>query len=117
MFSKKAAFDENLSVFGSGSQIKPLASVTDLSRFIRLIIEKNYNKEIFHFVNEHKTVKEIAEIVQQANPKIKIFHTNDEIPNDGYYVSNEKLLKTGFIFNTSLRYEVYNMINNWKNHG
>lgn len=114
LFSRKAAFNENLSVFGAGTQIKPLASVFDLVKFIEWSLENNYKNEIVQFVNEHRTVKEIAEICAGFNSKIEIFHTNDEIPNDGYYVSNKKLLNLGFKFEKTIEGEISDMISRWK---
>ena len=114
LFSRKTAFNENLSVFGSGSQIKPLASVFDLVKFINWSLNNDYKNEIVQFVNEHRTVKEIAEICASFNPEISINHTNDEIPNDGYYVSNKKLLKLGFKFEKNIVNEIFDMINRWK---
>lgn len=115
LFSRRAAFNENLNIFGVGSQIKPLASVHDLCRFIQWSLENNYKNEIVQFVNEHKTVKEIGEICARLNPEISINHTNDETPNDGYYVSNEKLLKLGFKFEKTIEGEIADMIFRWRN--
>ena len=41
---------------------------------------------------ESVTVKEVAEICQKINPKLKIKVTDDEAPNLGYTLSNKKLL-------------------------
>ena len=41
-------------------------------------------------------VKEVAEICKKYNPKVTLRETNDEIPNLGFSLSNEKILKTGF---------------------
>lgn len=114
LFSRKTAFNENLSVFGAGTQIKPLASVFDLVNFIKWSLKNNYKNEIVQFVNEHRTVKEIAEICASFNPKISINYTSDEVPNNGYYVSNKKLLDLGFKFEKTIEGEISNMINCWK---
>ena len=114
LFSRKTAFNENLSVFGSGSQIKPLVSVFDLVKFINWSLNNDYKNEIVQFVNEHRTVKEIAEICASLNPEISINYTSDETPNDGYYVSNKKLLDTGFKFEKTIEGEIFDMISRWK---
>jgi nucleoside-diphosphate-sugar epimerase len=117
LFSKKAALNQDLTVFGAGTNIKPLAGVNDLARFIAFLIagHKNYNREIFNFVGEHKTVKEVAEICQSYNANIKIKFSNDPIINNGYRLDNEKILYTGFTFEQTVKEEIGKMINIWRN--
>ena len=56
------------------------------------------NNELFNLTKETTTVKKVAEICKKHNPKITLRETNDEIPNLGFSLSNEKILKTGFRF-------------------
>lgn len=117
LFSKKTALNQDLTVFGTGANIKPLAGVTDLANFIMFLLTnyQEYNRETFNFVSEHKTVKEIAEICYTYNPKINIKHSDDKIINNGYRLDNTKILKTGFKFRQNLHEEIENMIDIWSN--
>ena len=115
LFSKMTAVDGKLKVFGNGNNIKPLVGVVDVCAAIDWLMQSDYNGHTFNIVNDHKTVKEIAEICNLYNPNLKIEFTSDEIPNLGYSLSNEKLLKTGFRFNQSLNNSIEEMINLWKN--
>ena len=47
--------------------------------------------ELFNLTKETLTVKEVAQICKRYNPKIELRETNDEIPNLGFSLSNEKL--------------------------
>jgi nucleoside-diphosphate-sugar epimerase len=116
LFSKMAALNQNLTVFGAGTNVKPIAGVNDLARFIHfLILNPEYNKETFNFVSEHKTVREIAELCQKYNTNVDIKFTKDAIINNGYGLSNKKLLSTGFEFKQTLDGEAKRMINIWRN--
>ena len=61
--------------------------------------EKNEIKsEIFNLTKDTLTVKEVAEVCKKHNPKIKLKETNDEVPNLGFSLSNQKLKNIGFKF-------------------
>jgi quercetin dioxygenase-like cupin family protein len=59
------------------------------------------------------TVKEVANLCKELNPKLTIVETKDEIPNLGYTISNKKLLSTGFEFLYGIKQCVKEMIDNW----
>jgi nucleoside-diphosphate-sugar epimerase len=103
----------DLKVFGS-ENYKPLIGIGDLVNFIVFLLNSEYNKEIFHCVNENLKVIDIANICLTYN-NINIIHTNEQSPNNGFTLSNQKLLKTGFKFKQSLKEEIGKMINFWKN--
>jgi quercetin dioxygenase-like cupin family protein len=74
---------------------------------------ESVKREIFHLSKESCTVKEVAEICKKINPTLEIVETQDEIPNLGYTISNQKLLNTGFKFLYSLEQSIKEMIDNW----
>lgn len=116
LFSKIASQNGIIKLFGGGINYKPLVGINDVARFLKFIAHNdNYNREIFHLVNENLTVKEIANICKEINPNVKIIQTEDEIPNLGYTLSNEKVLSTGFKFEQNIRDEIKKMVNFWKN--
>ena len=57
----------------------------------------------------------MAEICKKINPKITLKETNDEVPNMGFSLSNEKILNTGFEFLYTLEESVKEMILKWSN--
>lgn len=115
LFSKMASQNKTLKLFGGGVNYKPLVALNDVARFLKLITHhNNYNREIFHLVNENLTVKQIAEICKEINPEISLEETDDEIPNLGYTLSNEKVLRTGFEFTHNIRDEISKMIGYWR---
>ena len=61
------------------------------------------------------TVEEVASLCKKINSKLEIIKTNDKIPNPGYSLSNQKLLKTGFKFLYSLEESLKEMIFKWSN--
>jgi quercetin dioxygenase-like cupin family protein len=69
--------------------------------------------EIFHLVNEQTTVRQVAEICKKINPNVNLEVTDDEIPNEGYTLSNQKLLKTGFNFLYNVEDSIKQMIGQW----
>lgn len=115
LFSKMAGLNETIKVFGTGENIKPLVGLKDVCRAIKYLIESNSRNEIYHLVNEHKTVKWIAEVCREYNPNLIIENTLDKIPNLGYTLSNKKILKTGFQFQQNIKTEIQKMINCWSN--
>jgi len=88
LFSKMASVDNKLKVFGNGNNIKPLVGIEDVCGAIRWLQfssrTHDHNGQIYNIVNDHKTVKELAEICKTYNPQLNIEFTNDEIPNLGY---------------------------------
>lgn len=109
LFSKMTSENQNLKIFGKDN-VKPLIGITDVARCIDFLISKKLNNQIFHLVNEHKTVEEIAKICQKHNPNIELNFTNDAVPNSGYRLSNDKLLNCGFNFTQTLETEIEKMI-------
>ena len=55
----------------------------------------------------------MAELCKKYNPNIKLLETNDEVPNLGFSLSNQKLLNQGFKFLYSLDQCIKEMIEKW----
>lgn len=117
LFAKMASQKQKIRLFAGGINYKPCVGVKDVARFFEYLIDCDnfHNGEIFHLINENYSVKQIAEICKEFVPELEIISTNDEIPNKGYTLSNEKILETGFKFSQDLRTEIANMIKLWKN--
>ncbi|MEK6878519.1 MAG: NAD(P)-dependent oxidoreductase, partial [Nanoarchaeota archaeon] len=94
LFSKMTGQNQDLKVFGPNNY-KPLVGVGDLAKCLDFLANSEYSREIFHCVNENLRVIDIARICEEFNPKININIVNEETPNKGYTLSNEKLLKSG----------------------
>ena len=114
LFSKIASQNGTIKMFSGGVQHKSLVAIFDVVRCLKFMAESNdINRQTFHCSNENRTVKEVAELCKEINPKVTLIETDDEIPNLGYTVSNEKLLSTGFEFRYSLEQCMKDMIDNW----
>ena len=114
LFSKIASQNGTLKLFAGGRQIKSLVPLIDVARCFKFMEEKNeINSEIFNLTKDTITVKEVAEICKKHNPKINLKETNDEVPNLGFALSNEKLLNTGFKFLYNLDQNIKEMIEKW----
>jgi len=113
LFSKIASQDGIISLFGGGVQHKSLVNIIDVVRCLKYVGDHNINKEIYHLSNENMTVKEVALLCKEINPKVTIIETDDEIPNLGYTISNKKLLSTGFKFLYNIKDSIREMISNW----
>lgn len=113
LFSKIASQNGTIKLFSGGIQLKSLVPLIDVARCMKFMSENEIEKEIFHLSKENMTVKDVANICKEINPNLTIIETEDEIPNLGYTISNNKLLSTGFEF----RYNIYDcikeMITNW----
>ena len=114
LFSKMASQNGILKLFAGGKQIKSLVPLIDVARCFKFMEEReDISRELFNLTKDTVTVKEVAEICKKYNPKIILKETNDEIPNLGFSLSNEKLLKTGFKFLYDLNLSIKEMINKW----
>jgi len=114
LFSKITSQNGTIKLFSGGKQLKSLVNLIDVVRCMKFVEEnQKIKKEIFHLVNEQTTVKKVAEICKKINPKVKIEITNDEAPNKGYTLSNNKLLKTGFKFLYNVQDSIKQMIYQW----
>ena len=114
LFSKIASQNGTLKLFAGGRQIKSLVPLIDVARCFKFMEEKNEIKsEIFNLTKDTLTVKEVAEVCKKHNPKINLQETNDEVPNLGFSLSNQKLKNTGFEFLYNLDQNIKEMINKW----
>ena len=110
LFSKIASQNGTLKLSG-GRQIKSLVPLMDVARCFKFMEEKqDINSEVFNLTKDTLTVKEVAEICKKHNPLVTLRETNDEIPNLGFSLSNNKLMKTGFKFLYSLDESIKEMI-------
>ena len=113
-FSKMASQDGTLRLFAGGKQIKSLVPLIDVARCFKFMEERiDLNSETFNLTKDTVSVKEVAEICKKYNPKITLRETNDEIPNLGFSLSNQKILKTGFRFLYDLDSSIKEMIFKW----
>ena len=113
LFSKITSQNGTIKLFGGGIQLKSLVNIKDVARCFKFFEENHFINEIYHLRRENTNVKEVAELCKQINPKVTLIKTDDEIPNMGYTISNEKLLATGFEFRYSLEESLNEMISNW----
>jgi len=113
-FAKTASQDGTLRLFAGGKQIKSLVPLIDVARCFKFMEDRiDITNEIFNLTKETVTVKEVAEICKKYNPKVTLRETNDEIPNLGFSLSNEKVLKAGFKFLYALDESLKEMIFKW----
>ena len=114
LFSKLTSQNGTIKLFSGGKQLKSLVNLIDVVRYMKFVEEnENINKETFHLVNEQTTVREVAEICKKINPKVNLEVTDDETPNMGYTLSNQKLLKTGFKFLYNIKDSIKQMVDQW----
>ncbi len=114
LFSKMAATGNPIKLFGGGVQWKSLVSLFDVARCMKFVAEKDeIKRQVFHLRNENMTVKDVAEICKIHKNDLEIIETDDEIPNKGYTLSNQKLLDTGFEFQNNINDDIKEMIDSW----
>jgi nucleoside-diphosphate-sugar epimerase/quercetin dioxygenase-like cupin family protein len=114
IFSKIASQNGILKLFAGGRQVKSLVPLIDVARFFKYMEERDdISSQTFNLTKDTVTVKEVAEICKKYNPKITLRDTNDEVPNLGFSLSNEKVLKTGFKFLYGLDESIKDMITKW----
>ena len=114
LFSKIASQNGTIKLFSGGVQLKSLVPLVDVARCFKFMAE-NYSisREIFHCSSEAMTVKEVANICKEFQPNLTITETDDEIPNLGYTISNQKLLATGFEFLYTVKDCIGEMVEKW----
>jgi len=114
LFSKIASQNGTIRLFAGGKQLKSLVPLVDVARCFKYMEEReDISSEIFNLTKDTITVKDVAEICKKYNPKIVLKETNDEIPNLGFSLSNNKILKTGFEFLYNLDESIKEMIFKW----
>ncbi len=114
LFSKIASQDGTLKLFSGGRQIKSLVPLIDVARCFKYMEEKtDISSDIFNLTKDTVTVKEVAEICKKHNSKTTLRETNDEVPNQGFSLSNEKILNKGFKFLYALDESIKEMIGKW----
>ena len=102
-FSKIAAEKGEITLHGGGNQLKSLVSVFDVASALKYTAENNLiRKEIFHCVSENILVKDVAKLCKSIVDDVTINVSNEKVPNKGYGLSNQKLIKSGFEFKVLL---------------
>ena len=92
LFAKLSTSNGKLNLFANGVQLKSLVSVVDVARCMKFVGEnENISKEIYHVANESVTIKQLAEVCKKVNKNLILKSTDDDIPNNGYTLSNQKL--------------------------
>ncbi len=114
LFSKIASQNGIINLFGGGVQLKTLVPLIDVARCFKYA-EENESLEdgIYNLTKENLKVKDVAELCKKYSPQLQIKVTDDEVPNEGYSLSNKKLLNTGFKFVYDLETCIKEMINKW----
>ena len=114
LFSKIASQNGTIKLFSGGRQVKSLVPLIDVARCFKFMEERDdIYSDIFNLTKDTVTVKQVAEICKKHNPKINLRETNDEVPNMGFSLSNEKILNTGFKFLYGLDESIKEMILKW----
>jgi nucleoside-diphosphate-sugar epimerase len=114
LFSKIASQNGTIELFSGGVQLKSIVPLLDVARCMKFMSENaDVSRETFHVSKESTSVKEVAQICKEINPKLNIIETDDEIPNLGHTISNKKLLATGFEFRYNIRDCIKEMIEKW----
>ena len=114
LFSKITSQNGTLKLFSGGRQVKSLVPLIDVARCFKFMEErKDISDELFNLTKDTVTVKEVAEICKKNNPKVTLRETNDPIPNEGFSLSNSKVLKKGFKFLYKLEESIKEMIEKW----
>ncbi len=114
LFSKISSQNGTIKLFSGGKQIKSLVPIIDVARCFKFMEERDdICSETFNLTKDTISVKEVAEICKKYNPKVKLRETNDEIPNLGFSLSNNKILNTGFKFLYTLDESIKEMILKW----
>ena len=113
-FSKVASQNGTLKLFAGGRLVKSLVPLIDVARCFKFMEEReDLYSDIFNLTKDIVSVKDVAEICKKYNPQITLKETNDEVPNMGFSLSNEKILNTGFKFLYSLDESIKEMILKW----
>jgi nucleoside-diphosphate-sugar epimerase/dTDP-4-dehydrorhamnose 3,5-epimerase-like enzyme len=113
LFSKITSLNGTIKLFSGGVQYKSLVNILDVVRSMKFLAESDVSKEIYNITNENLTIKQVAEICKKINPNVTILETQDEIPNLGYTLTNNKLLSTGFSFRYNIETSIKEMVKNW----
>ena len=116
LFSKMAASGESITLFSRGKQLKSLVSVMDVCRAMEFVANNDeINFDVLNIVNENLTVSEVALICKKYNKNIELINTDDPVPNEGYTMSNTKILNKGFKFLYNIEKSIEEMISSWSN--
>jgi nucleoside-diphosphate-sugar epimerase len=114
LFSKITSQNGTIKLFAGGRQVKSLVPLIDVARCFKFMEEKDeIRSEVYNLTKDTLTVKEVAEICKKYNPKVLLKETNDEVPNLGFSLSNNKLKKTGFKFLYNLDKNIKEMVQKW----
>ena len=113
-FSKISSQNGTLKLFSGGKQVKSLVPLMDVARCFKFMEEReDITSETYNLTKDTVTVKKVAEICKKYNSNVILRETNDEIPNLGFSLSNQKVLKTGFKFLYTLEDSIKEMISKW----
>lgn len=113
LFSKIASQNGVIELHSNGTQLKSLVPLIDVARCFKFMEESQIMNEIFHLSKDSVTIKDIAYICKNLNPKVSVIETSKSVPNPGYTISNKKLLNTGFKFLYGIEQSIKEMIQKW----
>lgn len=102
-FTAMATLGQTLQVYG-GKQERPFTNVTDIARALVWSVDHNL-QGIYNVADKNLTMKQAAyEIVDIVGGDYEVVDTKED--NRSYEVSSEKLINTGFNFNSKFNSEI-----------
>ena len=102
IFCEKALANEDITIYGDGSQIRSFTYVQDVVNINKIVALKGARGESYNCASGLKvSINDIAEkIIDLANSKSKVNYEDWKVGDiKDFEVSHEKLLKLGFEFN------------------
>ena len=70
LFAKTTSLNGTIKLFSGGIQLKSLVPLLDVARCMKFMAEnKKINRELFHLSSETVTVKGVADICKEINPR------------------------------------------------
>jgi UDP-glucose 4-epimerase len=113
-FCWQAVMGQPLTVWSTAkNQKRPYLALSDainaITHFMKI---KLYDGEVYNVLTSNLTVNSIVEIIGEFIPNIDIDYVDSEIMNQlSYEVSNQKILKTGFVVKGNIRENIIETIN------
>jgi UDP-glucose 4-epimerase len=105
-FCWQAVMGQPISVWTTAyDQKRPYLDLIDASRAIEFIIKNNiYDSQIYNVLTNNSTVREVAEVIREFVPDLKVEFVDNQIMNQlSYEVLDDRFKSKGFVSSGSLK--------------
>ena len=111
-----AGTGQPLTIYGEGTQVRPLIHVEDASQAVLHVLKRDETVgEVYNVAAYNPSVRELADTIIRIRPGARVRYTDQDTMNRiSYEIDSTRLAQTGFQHKVSLEQGLREMLDRWR---